>query len=114
MASHLGRPVAWADQAWSSRELRYVRGETKSNTTQDRGAPEGIERARRWLDDHLCPLGCRCTDQTLRRSVCSICPSCLDIVNAVKTFTFIRSKIHCILKSAEGLSGVYGLFFPGM
>lgn len=44
----------------------------------------------------------------------SICPSCLDLVNAVKTLNCIRSKIHYILKRAEGLSGVYGLFFPGM
>lgn len=44
----------------------------------------------------------------------SICPSCVDPLNALKTFTFISSATHCILKRAEGLSGVYGLFFPGM
>lgn len=72
------------------------------------------ERAKSWLDDNLSPLGCRCTKQAVRRRVHSICPSCLDLVNAVKILTCIKSKIHCILKRAEGLSGVYGLFFPGM
>jgi len=113
VARYPGRPVAQADQAWRSKELRYVRGETESSMGQDGEAPEGFERAERWMDDHLCPSGYTCTDQAVRRSVRSICPSWLDLVNAVKTFTFIRSKIHCILKRA-GLSGVYGFCFPGM
>lgn len=69
----------------------------------------GIQAVVGWS---LVPLGVHMHCLAVWRSVYSICPFCLNLVNTVENF--IRSKILCILKRAEGLSGVYGLFFPGM